>query len=281
VSYAAKDLSEQDSNPVLLYKFVRGATTWRYVALPQTFATYGETWTPAEISSAGIQSTGDVPKDPVTVTLPITNPMAAAFLAYAPDEVTAVTIFRTNYDDPTNKIVVFMGRVLSAPTSVATVTLTCENMGTSMRRMGLRQTYQRTCRHMLYGPGCNVDKAAHALAVNVSSVVGNVVQLSGGVAGSYVGGNIKASDGTLRMIVGQDGPIIGGVYASPVLTLMRTVLALLTDYSAHPSGFTATIYPGCDKSTVTCRTKFANIGNFGGFPGITGVNPMNGTSNVF
>jgi uncharacterized phage protein (TIGR02218 family) len=272
MTYSTLDVSQQASAPVLLYQFVRGSTTWRYVALPAEFTALGYAWTPEVINGGNVASSGDVPKDTVSITLPITNAMAAAFLAYAPDEVTTVTIWRTHYDDPTNGLVIWKGRVLTVSTTVATVTLTCEPVFVSLRRMGLRQTYQRACRHMLFGPGCNVDPDAWELEVTVEGVSANVVTIAETLPDGYVGGTLKASDGTIRMIVAQN---------AKVLTLMRPVAQLATDFAAHPGGFAALVYLGCDKSTSTCRDTFENLGNFGGFPGITGYNPMSGTSNVW
>ena len=272
MSYASIDVSQQSSDPVLLFQFVRGATTWRYVAMPVAFTAMGYTWQPEVISVPDtIRSAGDVPKDAISITLPITNAMAAAFLAYAPDDVTTVTIFRTHYSDPTNGVALWKGRVLRSPTSIATISLDCENVFTSLRRMGLRQVYSRKCRHVLFGPGCNVDRDDFATSVTVTNVVANVVTCAA-ITGTFTGGNIKASDGTLRRIVGQAGA---------VLTLMRPVLSLIQDLAAHPGGFSAVLYPGCDRSTTTCRTVFHNLGRFGGFPGINGINPMDGSSNAF
>jgi hypothetical protein len=127
---------------------------------------------------------------------------------------------------------------------------------------------------MLYSAACGVSAAARAHTVTVTNVTNNTVTISAALDAGYVGGTIKASDGTIRMIVALDATF-------KILTLMRPVLALITDFAANPGGFTATTYTGCDKSSATCRDKFGNIGNFGGFPGITGINPMAGVSNVF
>ena len=271
MSYQTIEESQQGAAPVQLYQFNRGGATWRYVALPKTFTALGYDWTPEAIGCGNINASGDVPKDAISITLPISNAMAAAFLAYAPDQVTSVTVFRTHYDDPTNGLVIWKGRVLSTPTHIATVTLNCEPVFVSLRRMGLRQTYQRTCRHMLFGPGCNVDPAVYETSITVTAVDGVTITASS-ITGDFIGGTIKGSDGTKRMIVGQ---------ASNVLTIMRPVLALYQDMQDFPSGFTAYLYPGCNKSTDACRDTFHNLGNFGGFPGITGINPFAGTSNVF
>ena len=273
MSYDSIDQSVQDADPVLLFQFVRGATTWRYCALPVDFAARGQTWLSEVIGLAGnIKNGSDISKNDLGVTLPSTNAMAAAFLAYAPDAVTTLTIFRTLYSNPTLGGAVWKGRVLHTPTAIATVTLNCESIFSSMRRMGLRQVYTRKCRHMLFKAGCNLNAADYALTVTVSNVVANVVTLSTSGLAQYLGGNIKAPDGTLRKIIEQAGS---------VLTLMRPVQSLIQQFAAHPGGFTATLYPGCDKSTATCRATFGNIGNHGGFAGMNGINPMDWSTNAF
>lgn len=44
--------------------------------------------------------------------------------------------------------------------------------------------------------------------------------------------------------------------------------------SAITVGDTYTVYPGCDKTTVTCKAKFSNLANFRGFPSIPGVSKL-------
>jgi uncharacterized phage protein (TIGR02218 family) len=272
-AYETEDISEQDGNPTLLFTFTRGSSVWRYtngiesLALPGGF-----TYTPEVITCGNIASTGDVPKDQLPITLPITNDLASGFLTGAPDQVTTVTVFRTSFTAKPDGLMVWKGRVLSVGASVATVTLTCEPVFTSLRRLGLRQTYQRTCRHMLFGPGCYVDPIALEEVYTVLAVVGAKVTLSATLSQSFLGGTLKAIDGTSRMVV--DG-------GSNYVVLMRPIAALTQSMIDHPTGFNTILIPGCDKSVSTCRDKFHNLGNFGGFPGITGINPFSGTSNVF
>lgn len=273
MSYAVEEVSQQDGNPVQLFTFSRGSQTWRYTNRATLFTNHVFNYTPEVGITSAFVRTGDVPKDVLQITLPITNPMAAAFLSYSPNAVTSVLVNRTSNTDVTGGEVEFMGRVLSSSTSVATITLNCENAFTSMRRMGLRQTYQRNCRHMLFGPGCNVNPATFATSITITAVAGASVTLYNPLDPVYLGGTIKASDGTLMMIVEQP--------ASNRVILMRPVPQLILDMAAHPSGFTATAYRGCDKSTATCHEVFTNRGNFGGFPGLTGINPFSGSSNVF
>jgi hypothetical protein len=274
LNYATEDISRQDSNPVLLFAFTRGSESWYYAASTQAVTLSGHSYLPEAVSCEDIVSTGEIPKDALSITLPVSNPLAASFLAYTPDAYTIVTVFSTSLTatSPSSRVE-WKGRVLNVRASVATMTLTCEPVSQSLLRLGLRETYQHSCRHMLFGPGCNVDAATVAHSVTVTGVTGSRVTLSAPALG-YVGGNLKAPDGTFRMVISQNTD-------GSVLTLMRVVKSLVDSLVSNPSGFTATLYPGCDKSTTTCRDIFHNLGNFGGFPGITSVNPFSGSSNVF
>jgi hypothetical protein len=277
MSYASLDVSQQESSPVLLYQFVRGSTTWRYCALPTAFVAgsgNGYTWSPEVIQCSNLTQSGEMPRDSITITVPITNAMAVAFLSYAPDEVTTVTIFRTHYDDPTNGITAWKGRVASSSTTVATITLTCELVFVSLRRMGLGPVYQRLCRHVFGGPGCNVDIAALGAQALMTGVTGSVVSFSG-LASSYIGGTLAIPDGSLRKIIDQ-----GTVGETAYVKLIKPSVPLQTAMEANPLGLMVFLYPGCNRSTTACRT-FYNLGNFGGFPGIPYINPMTYVSSVF
>ena len=271
MSYDAKETSQQDGNPVRLIQFACGSQTWRYVAAPESLTKDGNSWTPEAVTSGNLVQAGDIPKDQIEIHLPISNPVAASFLSYAPDAITAVTVFRTNYDDSDVRAI-WMGRVMSSQTSVATVTLVCEPIFNSLRRLGLHATYQRLCRHVLYGPGCNVNPTGYAMDVTVSAVQGALITLAtSGLSPNFKGGTLKAPDGTIFFIIDV---------SSSVLTLMRQSMVLAQQMVAHPSGFTVTLYPGCDHSTTGC-TSFGNIGNFGGFPGIPRINPFSNSANIF
>lgn len=272
MSYDTVDTSVQDADPVLLFEFTRGATVWRYCALSVDFVAMGQTWLSSAICGLkGLPNSGEISKDDISLTLPISNAMAASFIADAPDEVTKLAIFRSYYSNPTLGRTVWRGRVLKSTTAIAVVTLSCENIFSALRRMGLRVVYSRKCQHVLYGVGCNVDRDDFAVAVTVTNVAKNVVTCSA-LSSVYVGGAIKAQDGTLRRIVKQAGA---------VLTLARPVLSLIQQFAANPGGFAAAVYPGCDKSTATCRDTFHNLGNHFGFVGMNGVNAMDGVTNAF
>lgn len=276
MSYAGKELSQQDAAPVRLVRFVQGATTWYYTTRAASITIGGNVYVPGVISTESVVATGDVPKDPLILKMPYTNALAASFVASPPDAVTAVTVFRCHADDTETRIE-WMGRASGASVTGATVSITCESVFSSMQRPGLRETYQRLCRRRLGGEGCNVTRANFTADCHMTAVSGNAVTFSQPLTENCVGGDIVASDGTMRMIIGQatDGLSV---------TLMRPLRGLATMIAAiePPATYAeVTIQLGCDRSTTTCDTRFHNLANFGGFPGIPWINPMTNISYIF
>lgn len=271
MSYTSLDTSKQDGQPILLFDFVQGSTVWRYWAGNGQYAFNGHLYDPVPIEPSNFADTGDISKDPLSIKLPISNALAATFLLYTPDVTTSVTVYRTNYGD-SNYRVAWRGRVLNYPTSIGTVTLNCESIFASMRRLGLRMPYQRLCPLALGDIDCQVDRAAYSAVYTVSSLAGIKVTFTASLAADYQGGLLKAPDGTSRLITDT---------GSNYVVLMWPMQSLADSMAAHPSGFTVTLYQGCDRSTKMCAERFNNLGRFRGWPGIQWINPMTNISSVF
>lgn len=271
MSYLSVDTSQQDARPVLLFMFMQGAQTWYYWPGPVPFLHDGHSYLPAATLPGEIENTGDVPKDALTIELPIDNPFTAQCLAYTADAVTTLTVFRKHADGDDAEIE-WKGRVLGQSASVATLKLTCESIFASMRRLGIRQTYQRLCRFALGDDDCGVDREAYSATLTVLAVVGSKVTFSATLAVDYKRGMLLAPDGSSRMIVDT---------GSNFIVLMRPMQSLADSLVAQPTGFTVKLYQGCDRSTTMCAERFNNIGNSGAFPGIKWVNPMTNVSSVF
>jgi uncharacterized phage protein (TIGR02218 family) len=271
VSYDVKEKSVQDARPVLLFTFRQGSLVWYYCTGSLPVVNSGHTYNPEPLLPGNIANTGDVAKDTLEIKLPVSNALAALFLLYTPDAVTTVTVIRTHYDN-TSVRNAWKGRVLSFSAAQGVVTFICESVFSSERRLGLRETYQRLCRHVLGGQGCNVNIATYSAELLAVGIDGPKVTLSAALAVDYQGGTLLAPDGTRRMIVD-----IGADF----VVLMRPVQALVDALIATPAGVAVTLYQGCDRSTSMCTDRFNNIGNFGGFPGIPWINPMTNISSVF
>lgn len=278
MSYDSKELTMQDSAPVMLFHFLQGVvleggSEWRLTSSGTLINRLSHDWTPAVIVPDKFGQTGDMPKDVLTIKLPISHALAQTFLGYVPDVVTSLTVYRTHADD-SEAIVYWKGNVASPSTSGNVLSLECESIFSKLRRLGAGGIYSRTCRHALYGSGCQLDSDEFAETATVTAVSGGGQVLTiteADAMDSLVGGFFEAPDGTWRTITKHDGTSV---------TLMRRIKSLVDEMIAHPGGFEATVYPGCDHTFETCDETFVNLANFGGFPGIPELNPMGG-NNVF
>jgi hypothetical protein len=88
--------------------------------------------------------------------------------------------------------------------------------------------------------------------------------------GYFVGGMLRAPEGTLSYIIGHVGSSI---------TVQRLSYDLVSSI-ADGFPFNITLYPGCSHDRATCNSKFNNLLNYGGFDFIPVKNPMDGGSIV-
>lgn len=265
MTYSAIDASVQDGRPEIRLLFVQGLTEFRYTSRPDIVNDGTNTWMPSAVTTTEVSQSGDMAKDPVTLKLPRTSPIAQTFIGGAPDEITLVTIFRSHIGDDVPQTY-WKGRVSGSSISGDEVTLTCENIFTSLRRSGLRARYQKGCRHALYSPNCSMALADFASAATVSAVAGNTVTFTLDTDtfadGYFNGGIMQAVDG-MRYISSH----VGGT-----LTLMQASRPLALLVADGPQA--VTLHPGCAHTIADCRDKFNNLVNFGGFPWIPSKNPF-------
>ena len=226
------------------------------------------------VDNSKFSQTNQVAKDGLEIDFPISHGFAADFLGYMPEKITTITIWRLIEDDGGYQVA-WKGRVNGTKPVSTKVTLVCEQIFSSMKRNGLGPRCQRLCRHAHYGRGCNLSIDDWALFGAVDAIDGAIVTMPAAATkadGYYNGGMLLTNDGTFRYIL---------THVGVTLTLMRSIGALLQDYANHGygnnygnvyGGIAATIYPGCDHSTTTCKATFNNLDNYGGMPWMSGEN---------
>lgn len=266
MTYTDYEGSTELGAPIELYEFVQGTQKWHRATGEMDYLKGQDLYTASPLKRDRIKQSNDVFKDGIALTFPRDDEFASQYLGFAPDEPTTVTIFRGHLGDPDEEFVSYWkGRVVGSKATENSIVIECESIFTSIQRPGLRARFELSCRHTLYGRGCNLLRDAFKVPGSVDSVSGVAVSVSEAAAqpdGFFTGGMIVIPGGAARFITAHTG-------AS--LTLIRPLEGLF-------AGLDIELYPGCDHLKSTCKNKFDNLDNFGGFPYIPTRNPMDGSS---
>lgn len=283
MAYADQEASIQDGAPYFLYEFVTSNTTYRFVDYPETVVWNSENWLPLAIKHTEVKQSNELSKNAMTVTIPIDDSdFASIFLGWAPDHAVSFTLRRGHFGS-SDTLVYWKGRVASHNLKGENIELKCESIFTSMRRPGIRARYQRNCRHAVYSAGCGLDKDNFATPVRITALTNLTITAIGASAesdGWFLGGAIEFPDGSFRMVTAHTGNTIVISRASRYLIEAFGGSGYGYSYGSYYGGLNAILYPGCDRTLTTCKTKFNNIVNQGGFKWIPTKNPMGGSSIV-
>lgn len=268
MTYAATETAVQSGKPVELYELLNGTAAFRYTSADSDVVYAGNTYEAVPIARGAIEATQEMFRAALNLTCATDLGVLDLFRFTPPEEVVTMTLRRLHQGDG-EAITMWTGRVLNVTWNNASVELHCESVYASLKRNGLRRLYQRPCPHVLYGPGCTLNRATWKATKTVASVSGISIVLND--MGSYVDGYFsggylewESSTGIFerRAIRAQTGGTITINFAVTGLAVAATV----------------GIYPGCDHTLSTCGTKFSNSLNYGGIPHFTGKNPFNGAT---
>jgi uncharacterized phage protein (TIGR02218 family) len=265
MTYLSKETSTQDGRPVELFKFVVGATTWRYCSGRVAHTYLGDTYAPGVIDRTAVQANTEFGRSELTLAVPYENPIAVLFTSGYPIDAINLTVYRTHTSDG-EYITYWIGRVVSASFKGHTCELKCQPVFTSLQRAGLRALYQVQCRHALYGPGCGVDKSAFDVAGTIATISGTVITVAaaGALADDWFTAGYVAAAGGNRPIIAHAG----------------TSLTLTSPLPGAIVGQAVTLYPGCNLTASICNSKFGNDLRYGGFRWIPKKNPFTGDAIV-
>lgn len=261
--------------PLELYRFVEGTTSPVIFTLAraEVDVVYNtETYVGGySIDRTNLDVKADISKSNLDITLSRTNPVAQRYLLAPVDVVVTLALFVQLAGGTT--ATAWRGRLASVKATGQSVTLSFESVFTSMRRPGLRARYQRMCRHVHYGRGCNLNRDDWAVAVTVTAIDGTVVTLtgiSGDPVNKYRAGMIKGPGNVIRFVQSS---------STGAVVLNRRFEALEQALIDAGAPISATLYPGCNHLLAAggC-VDFDNTDNYGGFPWIPTKNPFGGSS---
>lgn len=267
MSFDAYDRSIDQAQPLFLYQFRLGDREWRFASCATDVTTPdGRLWMAEAISHSSIRQSGDAQTDILTVECPSSIGPVQAFIISPPTRAVTLTIFAKDASDA-EVLVIYVGEVSQVnfpqPNKAA---MSCDSIGVTMGRQGLRLGWQRSCPYALYDPvTCKVSKAAHAVPATITGISGFDITVNVALAaGIYPGGFFEWSHpvkgAEFRAIEAQNGS---------VLKVFGSTLDLYV-------GMSITLYRGCKQTPEACK-EFGNYYNYGGVPLMPGKSPFDGT----
>lgn len=267
MTFTEKERSNFEGNTVALYEFTVGAKAWYYTSDVEDQVVRGKTYLAVGASDGGTTQSGEAENDDVTITLPRNVDFARMFTGTPPSEEIWATIRRRQRDDDDAPIH-WIGTVSSAKeVGFTKVEIVCQMLTATFNRNGLRLAWGRQCPHALYDRNCRVNKAAFAIAIQVTGLTGNTVRSP--ALGTLPGGWL--SNGFFEWEIEP-----GLMDRRPIENHTGSVFAVLGTTDGLNVGDWITVYPGCARTTSHCLDKFNNLSNYGGVPYLPGKSPFDG-----
>ena len=162
-------------------------------------------------------------------------------------------------DTSAGVLIQFVGRVAEVECTRSGVKLNINSDIELLNVMLPRNVYQAACRHKLYDAGCTLLKATFtvsstAAAGSTTMVINSALAQAAGYFDlgvvTFTSGVNSGLSRTIKSFTGGASTLSFPLPSAPAI------------------GDAFSIYPGCDKQSATCDTKFSNKVNFGGFPTI-------------
>lgn len=158
MSSEEREGSWSGSQPVVFFKFVRGALSWRYTSAQTQQTLNEEPYSPEPIWRSAISQGTEQGRQSITVTLPSTVPVAENWRPYPSAEPITLTVLVQHLGE-TDALVEWVGRVVSPKFTGSSLELSCEPTLTRNRRRGTQRVWQRGCGLALYSQGVGLGYA--------------------------------------------------------------------------------------------------------------------------
>ncbi len=156
---------------------------------------------------------------------------------------------------PTGVANIFFGRVVEVTATRTGATFSINDPRELLNIKMPRRLYQPGCVHTLYDTGCTVVKSSYTVTGTVTGIVN---------AGDLYTSVTSEPDGyfALGALVFTSGINQGLARTVKVSFEANGEVQLLSPFPNAPApGDAFTMYPGCDKTILTCSTKFDNLAN--------------------
>jgi len=262
-----------------LYRIVANDTVYTYTSADAPEVYEGETYVPSSIGRNEIQTKSQITKTNCDISVPLDHPIALIAFQNNIESIMSLTIFT---DEDGTVEIEWKGRLASVKPNATDLTMTFESIFSSLKFPGLRGCYQLNCRYVLYGRGCKLNKVDFAHNGHVTGIdpTGTLLQIPEAASfpnGTFTAGMVEYPMGVMRFVINHTGN---------QLMLIRTMDTVAKDfpnsgygrnYGGLYGGIYIIFYPGCDRGTEICDTRFNNLPNHGGFPFIPFNSPIGGS----
>lgn len=278
MAFNSYEVSTEDGRPIIFYRFTLGATVWRYCTADEDLTVAADTWKAAPISDSGVKQTGQSMSDTMTIDAPDRIGPAAVFGSSPPGQTMTLEILRS-HEGQTDLQVTYVGEVIQCNTPLpGKAVFSVQALSATMKRTGLRMTWQRTCPHVLYDQlTCRASKAANSTNATIVSVSAFQVVVTTGSqpnnilyfsAAAFSGGFMQWSDD------------VQGTRTLTIEAQNGTTLTMFDDTTDLYPGLSVTLFKGCNRTTSAC-SALGNLDNYGGCPWMPGKSPFDGISTPF
>ncbi|MFL0802458.1 MAG: phage BR0599 family protein [Agarilytica sp.] len=195
--------------------------------------------------------------------------VARLWLTGVPDFIVNIIVYRYDRAEDSWPLE-WSGSVVAPYWEEDRIEFRCESDFTALRTQGLRRMYQSGCSHPLYGSNCSINRAVFRESYVASSVSGSTIGFNSEnfSPGHFAGGYAEWT-----------APITGATVTKPIRNNGAIDITLSVLANDLTPGAIVNLYPGCDRSLITCADKFNNSINYGGQPWLSSVNPH--TDRVF
>lgn len=272
MSISQNELSVESSRPIELIEVSYTGNFYYYTSSDQDITLDGKVYLARPISHAEIEPSQDVEKAGLEFIFPRDIPFYEAFRIQPPSEVVSFTLKVQNYLIPSEFVVLWKGRVIDVNQQGAYVSVTVENVFSSLNRPGLRRRYSITCPYALYGSQCGVSRDAFKEILPISALSGLTLVVPGAIGkpdNYYAGGYATWANGVAGNV--EKRMIRESFGTSGFIVLSALPIGL-------SGGQLVNLYAGCDHLIATCDSKFGNSLNCGATPYIPSKNPFGGST---
>ena len=233
--------------PEELYEFWMVDKFWRYTSADSPRTLNGQIYEPARaLRRTALKQDKDGGDDSIQITVPMDLDIAWQFRIIVPARSIWLRIYRRHRGDGDEYVQSWYGRVRGCGWKGTKAILECDGLNSLFKRSGLRLNFDIKCPHMLYGPGCNLDK-------DQWRVDGDIME----IGPNYLRSTAFATkeDQWFRL-----GYIEFGRYfymlSDHVGDKVTTFAGL--EYDRDDAPLQVTGYAGCDRKLATCWDKFDN-----------------------